>query len=834
MTKKRITTLMAAFLLTASAGIMAQKAPISVKWQLCKSDKTCCNSQFIIKNISDNELGKGWGFFFNRFANKIELQGESIMDLKAVMGNRNYLYFETNDKYKVLVPGDSIVIPVTGAVAYRGNSDLPDGGHFAYINYPSNTIPVKIEVGEITPQYTGFYYREDYPDGKKMYDFNKQINPYGSKYKGNCFDIFPTPKSVTFTDKKATTFLPRAISLNVSPLAPKVQAYLREKLAANGILTSRTAKFTINVAINNAISKNPEYYELEVEKDKISIVGKSIEGALNGVKTLISVIEHSGAQVELPLAKIVDYPDLNYRGFMLDIARNFTKFEDMKHLIDLFASYKINVLQFHFNDDEAWRLEIPGLPELTEVGARKGLTFDDSNAGFLIQTYRGTGNPNDNNTSANGYYTREQFIELLKYASMRGVKIIPELETPGHARAAIVAMKNRYNKYIDVNPAKANQFILWDENDTSKYSSAQGYNDNVLCVAEPGVYRFLLKVVQEISAMYREAGLTLSTVHIGGDEVAHGSWVGSPKVKELMARENLKTNHDVAEYYVKRISNSLEAIGIKVGGWQEIASGHTDEYTQEIVPRTYGITVWSTLGKNDSIAYTLANNGYPVIFSNVNNFYFDLLYRPHQEEQGLIWGGYCDEFASWNNLPFDNYRSARYNYNGVANDLETIADGKPALQKPQNIIGVQGQLWTETIRDIHQVERYIFPKMYGLIERGWNATPAWSKDHTDVRQYDLERIAYNMKIGYRELPHLQRIEVDFHIGQPGIIVEKGTIRANAPYPGAKIHYTTDGSTPTEHSKEWTAPVPVGNAKVIKAKTFYLGKQSVTTLLELNK
>jgi hexosaminidase len=164
-------------------------------------------------------------------------------------------------------------------------------------------------------------------------------------------------------------------------------------------------------------------------------------------------------------------------------------------------------------------------------------------------------------------------------------------------------------------------------------------------------------------------------------------------------------------------------------------------------------------------------------------------------------------------------------------NLATIERGKPAIQKKENIIGVQGQLWTETNRGYSTVQLYVFPKIFGIIERGWNSYPAWGADNEDSKQYLDERAHYNLVIGTKELPQLAKRGANFHLGQPGIIKKDGMLLANKQYPGVVIRYTFDGSTPTEKSPEWTAPVSIpSGTKVVKARAFYLNKQSVTTFL----
>ena len=436
------------------------------------------------------------------------------------------------------------------------------------------------------------------------------------------------------------------------------------------------------------------------------------------------------------------------------------------------------------------------------------------------------GNPDDLSQCANGYLTRSEFIGLLRYAWHRGIRIIPEIETPGHARAAIVAMKNRA-----MNNPTAEQFRLWDEKNESVYTSAQSYHDNVLNVASDDVYRFIDRVVGELQLMYKEAGLKLEIVHLGGDEVPNNAWSKSPDVQALMQREHLSSQHEVSEYYIKRISELLALRKIRIEGWQEVAMDHKPEFNAVMTPRVAGVNAWSTVGSRADVPYRLANDGYPVILSNVTNFYMDMGYSWHQNEQGLHWGGKVDEFDAWNALPANIYATARTNVDGTPINITTAGDGKVKLEKPENIIGVQAQLWGETLRSFDEVQYMLLPKMMGVSERAWTAMPEWSKDLTDLKSYNEARHQYNLKIGTRELPLLKSMGYNFRVGPPGIKLEDGKLLINTQYPDELVTYTLDGSEPAIDSPRWTGPVTIKNQpQVIKAKAFYLGHESVTTYL----
>lgn len=823
------------FLLTAfattSVNVAAQSAaPISVKWIMGENGvaPNKYSGKYVFTNISDEELGNNWSFYYNQFPRTMKIDEKAPLSLKTV--KRGYFYFTPNENYVPLAPGDSIVIDIVQNGVHPAISFGPDGGHFAFHGEKPIGVPF-IRPAMNNPLQWAAKGKEyaNYPDGKFVYDKNAEINPANGVELG-VYDLIPAPKSVSKLGKPVA--IPATISAKYDKKSLSIAAdYLSEKAANCGIKVAEKSKFVVSLSLINEKDKNHEYYTLQVTKKGVKIAGNSPIGVLNGVKTLVAAIEHTNGENVIPEVTITDYPDLHHRGMMLDIARNYTPYEGVKDFIDILASYKINVFHFHFNDDEAWRLEIPSLPELTTYGSRKGLTHDEKD--FLMQTYAGNGNPDDLSTSANGYITTDQFIELIKYANKRGVEIIPEIETPGHARAVILSMKNRYNKYIDTDPAKAEEFVVWDVNDTTSYVSVQGYSDNVLNLAVPGTYRFVKRIIDELEAMYDKAGVKLKTVHLGGDEVADGAWNHSPAIKKMKEESGFSTIRQIEEYYIDQMTAYLEKKGIKAGAWQEAALKHSKEFDEKVAKRFYMINGWSTVGRRDSIPYHIANNGYPVILSNANNFYLDFVYSRHQDELGHNWGGAVDEFTSWEAQPFNVYRSSRRSIDGKRVDLANAEKGKPAIVKKENIVGVQGQLWTETNRGYSTVQHYVFPKIFGIVERGWNAYPSWGNDNDDSKQYLDERARYNLIIGTKELPKLSKRGSNFHIGQPGIIAKDGMLLANKQYPGVVIRYTFDGSNPNETSLEWTAPVAIpAGTKLVKARAYYLGKQSVATFLWL--
>ncbi len=417
---------------------------------------------------------------------------------------------------------------------------------------------------------------------------------------------------------------------------------------------------------------------------------------------------------------------------------------------------------------------------------------------------------------------------MLRYAKRRHVWVIPEIESPGHARAARVAMYARYLKYKDTDMAKAEEFLLDDLEDKSEYVSVQDFNDNVMNVAVPGTYRFMEKVIDELIAMYRDADARLEVIHVGGDEVPRGVWTASPAAERFMRENGIDGVVELADYYVLRVNDILKARGLKIAGWQELVEGRSEKFRAAVKDNVAFVNAWSTNGRNAQTPYRLVNQGYPVVLSNVGNFYMDMAYVRHPDENGLFWGGFVTEQRAFSAQPYNLYASMWRDDNGKLVDNSRAGEGlvMPTEEGKGLILGVQGQLWSETIREWDQVTYYLLPKMMGMVDRGWNASPQWRSGADFLRDYSR----FNAIITEREMPYWASQGFAFRIAPPGLYIENGMLYANTSIPGAEIRYTVDGSTPTKNSTLWTAPVKCSAGRV-EAKVFYLGRESVVSAFE---
>ena len=354
-----------------------------------------------------------------------------------------------------------------------------------------------------------------------------------------------------------------------------------------------------------------------------------------------------------------DWPDFPYRGFMLDVARDFRTVDEVLEIIDLMASWKMNVLHFHIADDESWCLEIKALPELTEFGGRHALPNWDLQETIALK-------PTINGHIGNAtFYTAEEYQQIIRYAWDRRISVIPEFDTPGHSRASIKAMQAYERRTGD------SSYRLQDPADTSHYWSAQDFTDNVLSVDLPSVYKFYGVVFNEVIRLHQEANVPLPAIHIGGDEVPTGAWSG-------------KDRHDMKELFINGMLDLAEQRNIRLAGWEDFARDLEPETEVRLKRSLYFINVWNTEGIE----------GFPAVLSPASYTYLDLAYSADPREIGLHWAGYVDERKTFDLDPND--------YKG-------------------DILGVPAQLWSSQLRSFDDAIYQMLPKALGVAERSWNS-----------------------------------------------------------------------------------------------------------------
>lgn len=631
----------------------------------------------------------------------------------------------------------------------------------------------------------------------------------------------PSPKKWAYTGQ-ALQVADAAIEIKAAVEFEKTSAYLAKSLAKGYQPKPDTAEQPLRFILEKVDSLEKEGYTLQITGREVRIQAATPAGVLYGVHSFLALMppsleEQPSNSMVLPQLAIEDAPAYGYRGFFLDVARNFQSKEQILKLLELMSFYKLNVFHFNLANDEGWRLEIPGLPELTQFGSRRGFSTDEAE---FLWPYYGSGADPASSTTGTGFYSVQDFKDILAFAKERHIEVIPELGVPAHSRAAILAMERRYEAYTKAGKtAEALAYRLADPEDQSKYLSAQNFRGNTVCVCQESTYAFYEKLVIEVGKMYAAAGVEGKNWHSGGDEVPKGVWSASPICADFLAKNPSVKREDLLDYFRARTATLLQGHGWKMGGWEEIGQSHSGA---EVLPnpkfadQDWKLYAWNAAAGwgGEDMSYRLANAGYPVIICSSANFYFDLAYSWDPDERGHTWSGVVDMYQAWKAVPGKMYLSHDQTIEGKEWNWAAQQQKFTPLTEVgrKNIVGVSGQVWTETIKGPDMLEYYIFPKMLGYVERAWKGDPDWSTLGTEEEMKAQRAVEWNQfvsLVGLKELPRLEKSfgGVAFRLPRPGVAVKDGWVLVNAPFPGMQIRYTDSGAEPTESSALYREPIP---------------------------
>ncbi|MEO1624338.1 MAG: family 20 glycosylhydrolase [Bacteroidota bacterium] len=805
---------------------------IAVSWELNSnqiSDKHQFRSTFQFQNKGSQTLdGQGWQLFFNMSPRRIvpgSVQGPATVE--QINGD---FYRLIPSKDFSLAPGQEVRVVFEGGAWMIKEADAPCGLYFGFDDQSWQTVK-NFELRPFQRPEQISRHKKDpvpIPTAATYYQRNQRLT---SLPKDQLTPIIPTPLRFQKTGRGLTLQADFKILYDegmveaARRLQEGIQSSMGIKLFAGPGKEAAPKHILLQKAqLSNGLN-GPEAYQLSIDADSgIQIKGGGPAGVFYGIQSLLAlfppeVFGQPQTSIELPGLQIEDAPMFAYRGLHIDVARNFTQVESILKVIDAMAAYKLNRLHLHLSEDEAWRLEIKGFPELTQIGGCRGHTLDDHN--HLQPSYGSGPDPDDKQSAGNGYYTREEFIRILRYANAHQIEVIPEINMPGHARAAIKAMEHRYRKLsAEGKMEEAEQYRLIDPDDQSEYLSAQHYNDNVVCVCRPSVYDFYAAVVDDVIAMYKEAKAPLSILHTGGDEVPNGVWDQSPICQKMRAEKSgLESKEALQAYFLGKVNQLLEERKLVTGGWEEIvlekdADGRFVPI-ESFADKNVLPYIWNNYWGNEDLAYRIANKGFDVILCNVSNLYFDLAYDKDPSEPGLYWGGFIDTEKAYHMNPFDIFKSMdsdpmgnRYDPNKDFQKMERL---KPSAYK--HIAGLQGQLWSETVKSPEMLEYYLFPKILGLAERAWSAERDWMRsDNPGQRQKSFQEDwnGFANRIGKIESVRMDKRfgGLAYRLPPPGAVLKEGRLYANVSFPGLSIRYTTDGSAPTADSPLYEEGVAV--------------------------
>jgi hexosaminidase len=446
----------------------------------------------------------------------------------------------------------------------------------------------------------------------------------------------------------------------------------------------RVSGGTIMLRKENLPEEKPEAYVMEIKDGQVLLRAGDERGIVNGVQTLLQLLPLNKADsVVLPACRIDDYPRFTYRGMHLDVVRHMFPLEYIKKYIDYLAFHKFNTFHWHLTDDQGWRIEILSYPKLNSIGSWRDSTlighFRDSPAIYDRSRY-------------GGYYTRAEIQQVITYAAVRAITVIPEIDIPGHSRATITAYPA-----FSTDPSNA-----WGVAATWGMYNRQ---NNVLAPNEE-TFRFLRAVFHEIADLFPSP-----YIHLGGDECSKLWWKQSPSTQAFMKQKGLKDEATLQTYFIEQVSSYLREKNKKVIGWHEIMEGKLD--TSTIVMN------WS----NDAKAIEAAGKGFQVIQTPGKPYYFDH-YQSKDPSDSLAIHGY-------------NPLEAVYAYDPVPPAVEKSG-------KAQKVIGGQANVWTEYMAYPTKVDYMVLPRMAAVSESLWSRPE--QKDYKDflerLKAYMLPRYMY--------------------------------------------------------------------------------------------
>ena len=402
-----------------------------------------------------------------------------------------------------------------------------------------------------------------------------------------------------------------------------------------------------------------EAYVLSVRSDRIDLPGGSPAGVFYGFQTLRQMLPESALRgekaraIDLPVVEIRDEPRIGYRALLLDAGRHFFGPEEVKSVIDLMAMHKLNRLQWHLTEDQGWRIEIRKYPELT----RRGAWRDRSDLRPAED-----GRPEKDPQPYGGYYTRQQVREIVRYAADRFIEIVPEIEMPGHAMAALASYP-----------------WLGCLGEGYEVPSLWGVKEDVYCAGKDSTFVFLEDVLTEVTDLF-----PYELVHIGGDECPKARWKECPRCQRRMRDEGLGSEEELQSYFVRRIERFLASRNRRMVGWDEIRQGGLSE-TAIVLSR-----------KREQGLRSALENGNDVIMTPYLNCYFDY-YQGSRETEPLAFGGFLPLRTAYDLDPFEGLNA----------------------EQSRRILGVQCNLWTEFVATLDHAEYMLLPRLAAFAERAW-------------------------------------------------------------------------------------------------------------------
>ena len=531
----------------------------------------------------------------------------------------------------------------------------------------------------------------------------------------------------------------------------------------------------------NNVCQSKDSYQININYNtkNIDITTFEQSGVFYAIQTLAALAEtcDDSKKQTFPSGVIKDSPRYDYRGLMIDTVKNFIRVDDIILIIKAMATYKLNKLTLLLSHNEGWRIEIDGLPELTEIGAVRRHT---ENEDAVLPAF-GSG-PHDN-TSGSGYYTIEDYKNILQVASNHCVEVIPKFIMPGNCTAAILSMKSRYNKFKDHDLDRAEEFLLNSCSNDSDF----GENSQVLDPTMESTYYFIDFIFNSMKTMHKDIQ-PLKLIYIGGYGI-FDKWSDSSLFESFKSKTSVPVHAtSFYKYFLHRVvqiswNNHGIKLGVHVNGALQMPN---EELFHKSIMSCDNVVIYANNIEPDirtlEKGYKLANAGYKVVVSNASHLTLDHAQEPDPEEIGQYWATrYIDDKKVFSYKPDDLLSNINQDH-----DVD-FTEKQVQLKKPENIIGIQAYLYTQQLRDIKTIHYQLFPRLLAFAERAWNKADWESNNFPDREKRfaeDWENFAN--KVGYKELKRLQKLSIHYRIPPPGILKVNSNVKLCTLYPG--FHY----------------------------------------------
>ncbi|WP_337967614.1 family 20 glycosylhydrolase [uncultured Flavobacterium sp.] len=529
-------------------------------------------------------------------------------------------------------------------------------------------------------------------------------------------------------------------------------ANIFEAAINKNVSSKKSAIEVLFITKNPSASLKKEAYKINITSKKITVTG-SEEGLFYGVQSLLQMLPNktTNQEVKLPCVTIEDEPRYNYRGLHLDVCRHFFSVNVIKDFIAQMSSYKLNNFHWHLTDDQGWRIEIKKYPKLTEVGSKRAQTLVGNK--FERSPYFFDGNP------YGGFYTQEEIKDVVKFAEEHYVNIIPEIEMPGHATAAVTAYPN-----LSCFPDRQYKVI-----------ESWGVFEDIFCAGKEETFTFLEDVLTEIMALFPS-----TYIHIGGDECPKARWKECPNCQKRIKELGLKNEHELQSYLTTRIEKFLNANGRQILGWDEMLEGG-------LAPNA---AVMSWRGEAGGIS--AARQKHNVIMNPEQVLYLD----------------YNQGYSPQEPLTIGRLTTVEkiYNYNPTPVDSLTVEEQK-------YIMGVQSNLWSEYLTSPAKLNYMIYPRVFALAEIAWT-----EPQNKNYNQFILNQIPHHLE-KLETQKRLYKVPNPFGCNETALIGSKYVLDLKPTIKSGQIFYTIDGYNPDETAELYTKPVtiniPKGEFRIIK-------------------